>query len=496
MGLLWHERRQWDEAITHYQQAVEEKPEHAAAYRCLGKAFQEQQRWDEAIVCFQRALELKPRDVDSAANLGVAFEQQEQFALAAESYAQALAIQPHAQTRIRLATVLRHVGRLSEALQLCDALIEQEPDHTLAHWTRAQILLQQRDFQRGWQEYSWRWRLPNQSEPAAHGIPVWDGASLAGKSILVHGEAALADMLMLMPCLTPVVEQARRAVLTCDAQLVGLVARTYPTVEVSPIDAHGLQPALPPCDVQIALARLPGLLQFDSAAFQSNRVPLAAGSVDGFLRNPLPVSEKPASTPRVGILWRSRFKANVQPGTSRAPALEHWQPLLNTPGVQFLGLLPDATDDELARLCGSNGNLIAMPHTSDIDMLAAQLGELDLLIAVDDLTPHLAASLNREVWLVLPHAWGWQWPLGQERCPWYSSVRLLRPRRPSAWPELISRLTQQLSAWLAGARQAAIDAEHRHPNRPHGLTPGQTALPLLTMQHGAANHQSATDVQG
>ncbi len=449
----------------------QENPDHAAAYRCLGKALQEQQRWDEAIACYQRALEIKPRDFESAANLGVGFEQQEQFALAAESYAQALQIQPHADTRIRLTNVLRHLGRFDEALQICDTLIQQQPDHALAHWTAAQILLQQGEFQRGWQEYAWRWRLPGQVEPRYEGIPVWEGGSLKGKKILIHGDTALADMLLLVACLPKIVSQASRTVLTCDGQLAGLLTRTFPSVDVRRIDE------IPPCDVQISLARLPQLLRLEAGEFQ-HRAPLAADPPRvehwrGWL-------EQLGSDPCVGILWRSRHKANVQPGTSRAPALEHWRPLLQTQGVRFVGLLPEATNDEIAAL-----SLPLLPHTTSIDELTAQLAALDLVITVDDLIPHLAGSLGREAWLVLPHAWGWQWPLGQETCPWYSSVRLHRPRRLSAWPELISRLTERLAGWLQARRQGGVDSRHQQPNPPHRLpTSGQTRPPWLTMQHG------------
>lgn len=424
LGLLMQDQRQMAAAISQYQQALAEKPDHAAAFRCLGKVLQEQQRWDEAIECYQRTLELRPNDFEAAANLGVAFERQEQFALAVSSYRQALKLQRHPQTELRLIDSLRHAGKLNEALQACDQLIAAEPENADAHWTRSQILLQQGDLARGWEEYSWRWRLPGRREPQVAGIPQWNGSSLRGKAILVHMDELLGDTLMFLPCLTEIATRAARTVVACDPRLVDLLARSFPAVDVrpagSPLSA----------DLQISLARLPQQLHFSEADFHW-RVPLLAKS------------QKPrGSQPRVGYLMRGLHKAQVQPGSSRAPAIEQWKELLNTRGIEFVDLSHETT--------------------GDFDALATQLAALDLIITVDDLVPHLAASMNKDVWLVLPHAWGWQWPLTGDTCPWYSSVRLFRPARPNAWPALMSRVHTGLQQWLTSrsAPHAVIKPPH------------------------------------
>jgi hypothetical protein len=293
--------------------------------------------------------------------------------------------------------------------------------------------------------------------------------------ILIHGEPAVNDMLMFSACLPEIISRAKRTILTCEEQLLGLFSRTFPAIEIVPSSVS------PACDVQIPLGRLPQLLGYTAGDFQRCRVPLIAEErhVSCWQEH----FQQQGSGPRIGLLWRGRHKVHVQSGTSRAPAVEHWRPLTSTSGVQFISLLPDAAADEISSLCGGRWTPVTLPPGEDLEVLAAQLAAMDLVITIDDLMAHLAASLGKEVWLLLPFAWGWHWPLHAETPPWYSSIRLFRPKRLNAWPEMMARVGQRLSEWLQ-ANDAGRLAGHRQPNRPHSLSiaPGRNAGSMLTMR--------------
>ena len=63
---------QVDEAIAHYQKALEIKPDYAEAHNNLGLALAGCGRVDEAIICFQKALEIKPDYAEARRNLDAA----------------------------------------------------------------------------------------------------------------------------------------------------------------------------------------------------------------------------------------------------------------------------------------------------------------------------------------------------------------------------------------------------------------------------------------
>jgi tetratricopeptide (TPR) repeat protein len=73
------QKGQVDEAIAHYQMALEIKPDKADAHSNLGTAFVQKGRVDEAIAHYQKALEIKPNFADAHGSLGSAFLQKVKF---------------------------------------------------------------------------------------------------------------------------------------------------------------------------------------------------------------------------------------------------------------------------------------------------------------------------------------------------------------------------------------------------------------------------------
>ncbi len=83
-----------DEAIAQYQQAVEIKPDVAAAHDNLGLALADRSRFDEAIIQYREALKIQPRDAEAHYNLGNVLATQGRYDEALTRYREALKIQP------------------------------------------------------------------------------------------------------------------------------------------------------------------------------------------------------------------------------------------------------------------------------------------------------------------------------------------------------------------------------------------------------------------
>jgi len=67
------------------------------------------------------------------------------------------------------------------------------------------------------------------------------------------------------------------------------------------------------------------------------------------------------------------------------------------------------------------------------------------VISVDTAVAHLAATLERPTWLMLPFASEWRWLLETEQTPWYPTMRIFRQQRPGDWAELVSRMIREFS---------------------------------------------------
>jgi ADP-heptose:LPS heptosyltransferase len=88
---------------------------------------------------------------------------------------------------------------------------------------------------------------------------------------------------------------------------------------------------------------------------------------------------------------------------------------------------------------------------------------LDLVISVDGMPAHLAASLGRPTWLLLKHDADWRWGTARVDTPWYQSMRLFRQPQPGDWAGVVQQLRQAVHEWLptgsCGSRLPARDKD-------------------------------------
>jgi ADP-heptose:LPS heptosyltransferase len=71
---------------------------------------------------------------------------------------------------------------------------------------------------------------------------------------------------------------------------------------------------------------------------------------------------------------------------------------------------------------------------------AAVISLLDLVISVDTSVAHLAGTLGKPVWILLPFAPDFRWMLERDDSPWYPSAQLFRQPGPGDWDTVIKRI--------------------------------------------------------
>jgi hypothetical protein len=129
---------------------------------------------------------------------------------------------------------------------------------------------------------------------------------------------------------------------------------------------------------------------------------------------------------RAGLIWASSAWDE-----SRSIPLSLLSGTLGAiPGVAFYSLQHGPKHIEA---CGSPWLSYEGEQSSDVLDTAADLMNVDLLIAVDTMAAHLAGALGRPVWMLLKHEADWRWMTGRCDSPWYPSMRLFRQPRPGDW---------------------------------------------------------------
>ena len=98
LGAAYLARKQPDEAIVHYRQAVKMRPEKPSFHDSLGAALLQLGRLDEAILCFRRAIELQDDFAPAHNNLAVALAQNGNMQGAILEWRRTLQIDPGRQS--------------------------------------------------------------------------------------------------------------------------------------------------------------------------------------------------------------------------------------------------------------------------------------------------------------------------------------------------------------------------------------------------------------
>ena len=175
-------------------------------------------------------------------------------------------------------------------------------------------------------------------------------------------------------------------------------------------------------------------------------------------------------------------------------------PVLGLSGVSFVSLQVGPRAADLSNI-ESPAILDLSPELRSFADSAGVVSALDLVIAVDTATAHLAGGLGKPVWVMLPSVSDWRWLMSREDSPWYPTMRLFRQRSGEPRSQVIARIAQELAAVVggdtgrfapfqtAGERRAALAAEIIAAEAVRIAAPPKAAVPLAPGQALVAAEQ-------
>jgi tetratricopeptide (TPR) repeat protein len=464
-GNAQRELTRLDDALRDYDATIRLNPVLAEAHANRGLTLADLGRWPEAIASYQRAIAVRPEDSGFHYNLGIALRAAEQPERAIESYDRCLALDPaNASALANRANAQADIGRIEAALTDLDAALARRPDDpeilynrgvTLekAHRFEAALLDYQRAlslrprfpecahnlgmalallgrFEAAWPLLEWRFHVRGfPGRPRDFAQPRWIGDPLRGRTLLIHAEQGFGDTIQFSRFAAAIVGGGRvimevpRALLRL---LTGLPGVDQLVVENDP---------LPPFDLHCPMMSLP--LAFGTRA---DTIP-PPSRLSGFGAAPAPSR---GGGPRIGIAWSGNPAHSND--RNRSMPLRAILPLLKHAGVVCsLQTFMHDTDRETLRATPDIVDLGA--GLQDFADTAAAIVALDLVISVDTSVAHLAATLGKPTWILLPFRPEWRWRLERADSAWYPSARLFRQNRAGDWNDVIARVCEALREW-------------------------------------------------
>ena len=103
--------------------------------------------------------------------------------------------------------------------------------------------------------------------------------------------------------------------------------------------------------------------------------------------------------------------------------------------------------------------LPVIDHTAQIGDFADTAGLvslLDLVIAVDTSTAHLAGALGRPVWMLSRYDQCWRWLPARTDTPWYDTMRIYTQPAPFDWATPVEALANDLARLVEATSRGTI----------------------------------------
>ena len=452
LGVAAFHLAEFDRALAAYQQALALDPTCAKAHCNLAAVHHVAGRHAEAIAAGEAATALQPDFVLAHCNLAAGYHLTGRYTEAIAACEAALAVQPDfALAHCNLGVSYHSTGRYAEARAAFGAAIALQPDFALAHFNLALALLVCGDFARGWDEYVWLWRVPDQRAqyPYLDRLPIWNGEEFPNRRLLITADAGFGDAIQLVRYLPAVKARGGRVVLEVKTALMALFA-DVPGIDELRVRTDSADFA-DDVDLHIPLSGLPRAFASDLGSIPTS-VPYLRARPER-IEHWRPRLEVPARL-RVGLVWAGNPRhAN---DCRRSVQLDDFALLAEIEDIAWFGLQKGR--DEECRSCGPFTVDPLGSEIGDFADTAAIVAQLDLVIAVDTAVAHLAGALGTPVWTLLPFAADWRWLLERADSPWYPTMRLFRQPSAGDWSSVFAQVARELRMFEADAREPSEGA--------------------------------------
>jgi hypothetical protein len=314
-----------------------------------------------------------------------------------------------------------------------------DPTYAESYWNKSIAQLVLGDFDSGWRNYEYRWKKNNPAQPLHQEIPSLSSLDkIFDKKILVWSEQGFGDTLQFARYIPKLMGlgakvhfevQSSLAPLLQDQFACNLITSGSPVVDV---------------DFQIPLLSLPRLFGTDLHSIPKE-VPYIKTSTKkmGEWKARLPLVNDRLN---IGVACSGNANFDLQYGNKRTIPLSFFSNLANEHNLFLIQKEVLKTDQETLDQLGTIhalGNSIGNFEDS-----AAIVENMDLIISIDTSLAHLAGSLGKRVFILLPWCAEWRWLLSETTTPWYPTATLFRQPAIGDWASIMNQVFTSINSTI------------------------------------------------
>ncbi len=439
------------------ERAVSIGPGDAQAHFNLGCTIQGHGDLARAIRLYEQVLRLDPAHSGALNNLSDLYRRrgraEEGWSLMTRYRELGL---PVVDLEIRLAKLAMDTRRFDEAQRWFEAAEARVPGDPSVRFEHSMLTLAREDFARGFPQYDARLQLHGLSNLGIYpyAMPLWQGQDMKGKTLLLHREQGLGDMIMFAQAVPELIDAGVNVHLALHPPLARLMKLSFPRAHVwSSHTLVGVNEQPPQTWLQVAgpVSRQAPMCSLGTLCrakgFPAPHAYLRADPRDSATWKARLDLLSPRKARRVGLCLGSRqtgwsddgrsmaFRKSIPPGEAIG---------LGAAGdIAWIGLHDRETAHMLSDLQGVD--VVDTSHwITDLADTAAIIENLDLVVTIDSAVAHLAGALGKETWLLLWWNPDWRWGIDRSDSYLYPGMRVFRQDTPGEWKPVIHRVIASL----------------------------------------------------
>ena len=438
MGLVKHNSGKFSEAIEIFKKAIEIEPSNPENYNNIGLCYANNGKYKESIEMIQKAIELNPNCAYLHSNLGLQHRHINDIDTAIKCFQKSISIDDNELAWGMLGGCYGEMRNLDEAEKCFKRSIEINPNFAGGHVDLANVYHLKGEWDKAWVEYEWRHEVFEQLKvwkKLYDQNKSWKGESLENKTLVIHGEQGHGDTIQFFRYVKYL--NAARVILHCSSDLASILEDHVDEIYAKePSEIKREQ--LPNHDCHCSVLSLPYLLKM-------KEVPPFSLNVKESINLDLY-----SNAMKVGIVWAGNPQHPND--ANRSCHLKHFRDIHDIPGIKLFSLVKD-TRPRVYRFSPNPIDLIEgtedmkivdmSPQMNTFGDTAKIINSLDLVITVDTSVLHLAGSMNKRTWALLPWHSDWRWG-AEEKTIWYPSVRIFRQPSKGDWQSVFSEIKKEI----------------------------------------------------
>ena len=322
-------------------------------------------------------------------------------------------------------------GRFAEGWKIAEELAQIDPNNPRAIFNRGWFLINQGKWQEGFQCLEYGRSLGVYGSGRLNtSKPIWNGADLSGKTVIINLEAGYGDNIIQARFATEIWRRGGNAILCCDTSLHSIFSR-IPGVK-SCITLNEL--AFTYHDFWIPGFSCSWIFGHDAKTIPNEPYIFAKTESVNIWKTILNNDKI-----KIGIRWSGNPKFEHQQFRIFPPEL-----LINLyknkNEIQFYSLQKDTDIRELPdKIVDLQHILISWEDT------AACIENLDLVITSCTSIAHLASAMGKPTWVVVPILPYHIWAYGDKHSPWYQETTVVfRQKKFGKWDDVFFDIDTEL----------------------------------------------------